>query len=750
MAIEIIIRGLVQGVGFRPFIYILAEKHKIKGWVENRNDGVIIHAEGNISVLNAFVDAIKAEKPLPAQIHLLNTNETKTENYESFTIRKSLSVSDEVTEISPDICVCNACLEDMQKQEHRLSYPFINCTNCGPRFTIIKDLPYDREMTTMHPFEMCNVCRAEYSDVYDRRFHAQPIACNKCGPSYGLQFKGEITEDINEITESVSSIIGNGGLILIKGMGGFNLVCDAMNEKAVSKLRKSKLREAKPFAVMFANIESIKEYADIDDEEEKLLSGWRRPIVLLRKRKDLAQSVCNGLNTIGVMLPYMPIHFMLFEKLKTSALVYTSGNISDEPIIIDNKKAAESFSLICDGILDYNREIYNRSDDSVAIIVNKKERLIRRSRGFVPSPILLGFNAEGIFASGAELTNSFCIGKANQAIMSQYIGDLKNLETFEFYEESFERFKRLFRFTPKYAVCDLHPDYLSSRFAQSLGLPLIKVQHHHAHIASVMAEHNLNEKLIGVAMDGVGLGDDGHIWGAEFLCCDLSAYERIGHFDYIPQPGGDMVAHEPWRMTVSYLYKYFGEDFLELPLPFINKVGKKKIKDIILIIDKNINSPLSSSAGRLFDAVSALTGISVNASFHAEAPMRLEAAINYNVNVPYDFVLSDKISFEPMFKQIIEDILQSTNTSIIAAKFHHTVINAVVSMTTKLALSKNIRKVALSGGSFQNRFILNHIENALKQSGLDVYSNEQIPANDGGISLGQLAVAACRINTGKL
>jgi len=728
----------------------LAKRNHIKGWVENRNDGVKIHAEGRKDDILTFLHNIPVEKPLPAKIISLDFKVVSLKNCSDFIIQKSTDYSDEVTEISPDIAVCEACLSDMKTQFHRIRYPFINCTNCGPRFTIIKDLPYDRDKTTMHPFFMCETCKKEYSDVLDRRFHAQPVACNHCGPHYSLHAGDIILEDIEHILNRCSKIINESGIIAIKGMGGFNLCCDALNEEAVSKLRQLKVREGKPFAVMFRDLQNLADYVKSNKKERETLVSWQRPIVLLQHKKPLAFSVSNGLNTTGVLLPYMPFHYLLFEKLKTPALVMTSGNISDEPIIIESSKAINTFNQNCDAVLTYNRDIYNRTDDSVVFIANNKSRTIRRSRGFVPSPVLLDFHAEGIFAAGAELVNTFCIGKGKQALLSQHIGDLKNYETLEFFEESVDRFSRMFRFKPQYATCDFHPDYLSSRYAENTKLPLIKVQHHHAHIASVMAEHSIDEPVIGVAMDGVGLGDDGHIWGAEFFISDLLTYDRVCHFEYVPQPGGDKVTQEPWRMAVSYLYKYLGESFLDLPLPMIRNKGINKVKDILTIIDHKMNSPLSSSAGRLFDAVSALTGICPDSGFHAEAPMRLEATLIPGIKSSYDVELSSNISFRPMFLQMIEDILNKEKAGVISAKFHNTVVNAIHECVMKISKEYGIKKAVLSGGSFQNRYLLEHVEKNLINSGISVFSNEQIPSNDGGIALGQLAVAAKRINSGML
>ncbi len=531
------VKGLVQGVGFRPFIYRIAHDLELKGWVENRNDGVIIKVSGTNDDLENFIQTIKSKAPTASNIHSISNDEVVPEKFSDFQIVKSENTSESITDISPDIAVCDACLEDLKKQPHRIDYPFINCTNCGPRFSIIQDLPYDREKTTMDPFVMCDTCKKEYEDVLDRRFHAQPVACKSCGPEYELIIGEKRIHNFDKILDETSCLLEEGKIVAIKGIGGFQIACDAQNEEAVKKLRNRKIREGKPFAVMFSNIATLQEFVYLFPEEKRSIESWRRPIVIVQGKQKLAPSVSVGFKTIGAVMPYMPFHYLLFEKLNIPAIVLTSGNISDEPIVIENEIAEKELTRIADAVLIYNRDIYNRTDDSVAFIVNEKERLIRRSRGYSPEPVNLILNVDGIFAAGAELVNCFCIGKGQQAILSQHIGDLKNLETLEFYSESFERFKKLFRCDPTLVVCDKHPDYLSTRFAQELNIQSTEVQHHHAHIASGMAEHGLDEKVIGVSMDGTGYGDDGHIWGGEFFVCDLAEYDRFSHFEYIPLTG---------------------------------------------------------------------------------------------------------------------------------------------------------------------------------------------------------------------
>ncbi len=750
IAKRIIIKGLVQGVGFRPAIYRMALSHDLYGTVENNNTGVIVNIEGNETNIEEFIKNIPTQTPLASSISSIKSSNIKVIGFNNFTITKSSSKSNEITEVSPDIATCHDCLDDIKNQENRINYPFTNCTNCGPRFTIIRDLPYDRPKTTMDVFPMCEKCQVEYVDILDRRFHAQPVACNQCGPHYTLHLKENKITDIEDLISRTSSLINNDKIIAIKGLGGYHLTCNAYSENAIVKLRKIKSRDGKPFALMFKDILSAKEYLHINTEEEELLTSWRRPIVLLKIKKNLSNSISIGLDRIGIMLPYMPIHFMLFDKLSIDALVFTSGNISDEPIIISNKLAIDKFENLCDGIITYNREIHNRTDDSVTIVISNIHRTIRRSRSYAPSPIRTSLKTEGIFAAGAELVNCFCIGKGKQAIMSQHIGDLKNLETLEFYEESVNRFSSLFRLKPEIAVADMHPDYLSSRFVEKMGIPTVLVQHHHAHIASCMAEHLIDEDVIGISFDGTGLGDDNNIWGGEFFINNLHSYERINHFEYIPQPGGDAVSKHPWRMMTSYLIHYFGEDFIDENEFLFSKVDKQQLATVISILKSKLNSPLTSSAGRLFDAISALLGVCLNASYHAEAPMQLEAVANSEICESYSYDASNNISFKPTFAEIIEDLKNEVTIPDIAGKFHNTIVEIIVSIANEIRSSSGISKVVLSGGSFQNSIILEKIENRLKSLNFECYTQSIIPSNDGGIALGQLAIAAKRRELGMI
>jgi hydrogenase maturation protein HypF len=742
IAFKIKVEGLVQGVGFRPFIYRLAHEYQINGYVQNLTDGVEILAQGDEKLLKKFLDNMKKDAPAASEIQEIIVTETDSGHLNDFTIAHSNGISGAVTEISPDISVCDNCLEDMRSQSHRINYPLINCTNCGPRFSIIKDLPYDRTNTTMEPFEMCEKCREEYDDISDRRFHAQPVACNVCGPKYKMLSGEDVTTELDRILDKLSECIIKGKIIAFKGTGGYHLMCNALNEDAVSRLRKSKKREGKPFAVLFRNLDAVREFAKIDEYEAELLTSWRRPILLLDMKKQLAPSVALGLKTIGAFLPYMPIHYMLFEKIRNPALVLTSGNLSDEPIITGDKEAKEVLGAITDAIVFYNREIYNRTDDSVVMFFSGKERVFRRSRGYAPAPVKIAQNAEGILATGAELVNCFCIGKGHQAILSQHIGDLKNIETYRFYAETIERYKRLFRFTPVLVAYDMHPDYLSTRYATELNVESIPVQHHHAHIASCMAEHGIDEKVIGVSFDGTGYGSDGNIWGSEFLLADLHAFERYTHFEYVALPGGDKVTEEPWRTALSYLYSSFGRHLKHLDIPFINMMEEKKMNLILEALEKRINCPLSSGAGRLFDAVAALLNVCPVSKFHAEAPMRLESLTVGSLNQRYEISLGNTISFTEMFQQVIEDIQKETPAEIISTKFHNTIIYTIFRVSLKIRRETGLNKIVLSGGTFQNKYVMERIEPLLIRNNFEVFSQSRIPCNDGGIALGQLVIAA--------
>jgi hydrogenase maturation protein HypF len=746
------IRGLVQGVGFRPFVYHVASGLGLKGWVENRNDGVVVMTRGTGNQMAEFGKLVVDHAPVAASIESVEFCEAgpdgSTEWPEDFEIRKSSNVSDAVTEISPDIAVCDQCLEDMQKQLHRLAYPLINCTHCGPRFSIIRDLPYDRKATTMEPFDMCPVCRSEYNDIHDRRFHAQPVACNHCGPTYRLVTSKDQTEGILDILDGLEHLLSEGGLVAMKGTGGYHLACDAFNPAGVRKLREIKQRDGKPFALMFRNLEAAQSYVDMGPAGKQALGSWRRPIVLLPKTRDLTPGIADGLSTLGIMLPYMPFHYLLMEKLKTPALVMTSGNFSEEPILISNQEVLKHFGPRVDGVLTYNREIYNRVDDSVIRVSRDGPMVIRRARGYAPSPLRTSLDLEGILGTGAELAGSFCMGKGHLAFMSQYTGDLKNLETFAFYQEIYERYCRLFRFSPRMVVSDLHPDYLSTRFALKLaeqdeGITHISAQHHHAHIASGMLEAGWEGKVMGFAFDGSGYGTDGHMWGGEVLQADYSGFERLYHFEYMPLPGGDRASKEPWRMAVSYLYHCFGEDMYDLKIPLTYNFSRAEMENITALIQKRINAPLASGAGRLFDAVAAILGLNYYSTYQAEAPMLLESAIDPGEKGRYPFSLQEgRISFQGVIRKVVEDLYRGTSRGSIAAKFHRTMVELILELSLQIRSQTGLDRVVLGGGTFQNGYLSEKVMDKLEKERFKVYLPLDTPVNDQGIAVGQMAIGA--------
>lgn len=742
------IRGLVQGVGFRPFVCRLAARHGLSGTVENRTGGVSVVLQADLKTVDTFSNELLESAPPASKIKAIQVNPRLIEGFSSFSIIDSRDRDEQMTEVSPDIAVCDDCLTDLENDPERKDYPLINCTNCGPRFTIVRSIPYDRVNTAMSRFSMCVRCSADYNDILDRRFHAQPVACNSCGPQY-FYHDGEVRiSGIREILGKVARQIASGGSVAIKGTGGYHLVCNALDNDAVRELRKRKQRDLKPFAVMFRDISAIRSYCHVSHAEEKELLSWRRPILILDRKKPFSESVSSGLSTIGALLPYMPVHYMLFNTLETPAVVLTSGNLADDPVIIGDDVAGEKLMPVAGSVVGYDREIINRTDDSVVRVIDKKISIIRRSRGFVPHPVDLSCNVDGILATGAEQKNTFCLGKGTQAVMSQHIGDLKNFSTYNFFTSAVDRFRELFRFIPAYVACDLHPAYLSTIYAGQLAeernIVLLKIQHHHAHIASCMAEYGLDEKVIGISLDGTGYGTDGNTWGGEFLIADLQGFERYSHFDYIPMPGGDRAVEKPWRMAFSVLFRYFGDTVDYKSLPLFQSIDDEEIGIVREMLIQNVNSPLSSGAGRLFDAVAALTGVCPEATFDSEPPMRLESAIHEKTNLYYPFNAGNVISFEDTFLEILKDI-HETNASMIAAKFHNTVSQIILDLSKRMRKETSLKKVVLSGGVFQNKYLLERSASILRKAGFKVYTNHLVPANDGGISLGQIIIASKKL-----
>jgi hydrogenase maturation protein HypF len=740
-----LIRGLVQGVGFRPYVCRLARNQGLLGEVDNRTFGVSVIIQGDLKTADLFSNKILQNAPPASFIRSIEINPAQLNGYSTFEITDSKTDDNQITEISPDIAVCNDCLEDMDKDPERIDYPFVNCTNCGPRFTIIEGLPYDRVKTTMNSFIMCGKCKSDYNDILNRRFHAQPIACNSCGPEYKYISHFKDHDKLIEIIQTVSIEIESGKTVAIKGIGGYHLMCDALNNDAVSELRLNKQRDFKPFAVLFRDLETVRKYCHLDNAEETELQSWRRPILILKQKEILAGSISSGLSTIGAMLPYMPLHYLLFRNLTTPAVVLTSGNISDEPIITDDHIAEKQLMKVAVSLLSHNRKICNRTDDSVIRFINRNRCFIRRSRGFVPRPVELEQKVDGILALGGEQKNSICLGKGNQGIMTQYIGDLKNPETFNFFIETIDRFSGLLNFKPELICCDLHPDYLSTHHAEILAkevnIPVVRIQHHHAHIASCMAEHGINDSVIGISLDGTGYGTDGRIWGGEFMVASLDSFERFSHFDYVPMPGGDKAVSEPWRMALAYLFHYNGENFDYESVPLFNYIDEEKLALIKRMMVKKINCPLTSGAGRLFDAVAAILGLCKVATFDSEPPMRLESVIDESTEESYPFMAEKSIVFAETIVEIIKD-LHRQKISVISAKFHNTVANVILEVSKRIRNETSLSRVVLSGGVFQNKYLLEKSVALLSRDKFEVFSNNLVPANDGGISLGQLVIAS--------
>lgn len=749
--VKIHVKGLVQGVGFRPFVYRLAKDLKLLGNVANRTDGVLIYVEGREEDIKNFYHRLMSQSPPAANIIHTDYVETTKNGFSSFEIVKSSDANEGITDISPDIAVCNDCLNDIQNQSHRINYPLTNCTNCGPRFSIIERLPYDRWSTTMRSFKMCPTCRSEYADVNDRRFHAQPVACMHCGPSYSMIYQNKRIYSLEDILDKTAELIESGGVIALKGVGGYQLTCNAYNKNPVSRIRTIKNRKSRPLAVMFNKVKNIEKYCNLSFSEKKWLQSWRRPILLADQFNKLNELINPQLDQLGVILPYMPFHYLLFEKLKTDALIFTSANETNDPILFRDDEEIEKLQQVCDIIVCYNRQIANFSDDSVVSVNNNLPVVIRRSRGYVPSPVYVQQDVNGILALGAEFKNSFCLGVGEKAILSQYFGDLKNFKVYELYKETIKRFVDIYKTEPEYIVADMHPDFVCTQNVNTIlekiyDNKLIRVQHHHAHLVSCMAENNLDEKVIGVCMDGTGYGSDGKTWGSEFLVCDTLDYRRMAHFDYIPLPGGDIATKEIWRMALSYLYAYFGSKAIQLKVAPIEIREDFKWKAVCELLLNGVDMPESCGCGRLFDAVAALLNICQFNSFDAEAPMKLEALVDSNINDKYNY--SNKngiISFKETFREILHDLQSETGKAIMASKFHNTVSDSIIKQVLNMRAQTKISKVVLSGGSFQNRYLLSKVYHTLSETGFSVYYNTMVPMNDSGLSLGQLIIGAKKI-----
>jgi hydrogenase maturation protein HypF len=815
------ISGIVQGVGFRPFVYGLATRLGLAGWVRNTSAGVDIEVDGLPETLDDFVQSLRNEAPPLSHIDELTVAYTNPHGFSNFEIIHSEAVPGDFIPISPDVSICEDCLRELfDPADRRYRYPFINCTNCGPRFTIIQDIPYDRPKTTMARFAMCPQCAAEYQNPLDRRFHAQPVACPVCGPQVWLEMPTRMAgmdmprdkspaysaepdqSSFSEHPESpvlgrqpddpVTNLQGKGAIqqarqllkagkiLAIKGLGGFHLACDATNPAAVEELRRRKLRVDKPFALMMPDVEMVELHCLISPLEHELLLSRQRPIVILRRRPQspIATAIAPGQNTIGVMLPYTPLHYLLFAASDPQSpafdmppLVMTSGNLSEEPICTGNQEARQRLASLADAFLMHDREIHTRCDDSVvrmfpATLTERAARrpsslyLLRRSRGYAPDPVRLAFDALPLLATGAELKNTFCLARQRYAFLSHHIGDLENYETLRAFEQGIVHFEKLFRIQPQAIAYDLHPDYLSTRYALerscSENLPAIGVQHHHAHIAACMAEHGLSgdQPVIGVAFDGTGYGEDGAIWGGEFLIADYRSSRRAAHLAYSPLPGGDQSIRHPWRTALAFLYAAnLPWDKNLSPMRHAASLENQPVPPLEALrvqLEKRINTPNTSSMGRLFDAVAALLGIRQDVNYEAQAAIEMEALADLHEPVyypVYNEIQAGEIPVAPLLSALLEDMQAGISVAQIAARFHATLAMLVSNLCARLSAQVDSRLVVLSGGVWQNSLLLAQTVSLLQQNHFEVFVHRQVPTNDGGISLGQAAVAIARLNS---
>ena len=792
-ALNIEVHGVVQGVGFRPFVYRMAQHHLLTGWVLNATSGVYIHAEGESKNLDDFILELSDNAPAAARVDEIDIKEVPLEDFDTFTIRYSEENEEaETTLVSPDLATCEACTQELfDPSDRRFHYPFINCTNCGPRFTIIEGLPYDRKNTSMKTFDMCPCCAHEYADPADRRFHAQPDACFECGPHISWRETGQDESETlwgtdvttsDAIIEKAAALLREGGIVAVKGLGGFHLCCDATNPDALATLRERKHREGKAFAVMVKDVETARQYCEIDKAEEDFLTGSVRPIVLLKKKADatFAPGLADKLGELGVMLPYTPLQHLLLAAFD-GMLVMTSGNHHDEPIQVDDAEAFAKLSTIADAFLGNNRPIQNRFDDSVVRVIKAGTagdavQVIRRARGYAPMPLKTPGCPDDqlIFACGPEQKNTFTLQRGNQAFVSQHIGDMENADVFEAWAGAKDHYEGLFAMAPTHLAADMHPEYLSSKWAvqqhEEKGTPLTKVQHHHAHVASVMAENGIQDAVLGVAFDGTGYGADGAIWGGEFLIANLQDYERFANFTYTALPGGSAAIKNPLRTAYSVLWN---GDLLDHP-------GAQSVNDWLgeagplcgQMIERGINSPFTSSVGRLFDAAAAITGACTHPSYEGEAAIMFEAQMygkeaneiidaqetfddeRYHIDIVKNVATETSTAHDtsvlmldptPLFKAMLDDLSEGVELPLISLRFHLGFVTCIVQMCQLAQALYGITTVCLSGGVFMNRFLIENTIAQLEDAGFTVAINKDLPPNDGAISYGQAAVAAARM-----
>ncbi len=754
--IRIHIIGVVQGVGFRPFIYNLADRFALHGWVRNTSAGVDVELDGPPEALHAFLDSLSREAPPLARIDGVTTEEREPDGFTGFEIIQSEPDQGAFQPISPDVSLCSDCLSELSdQQDRRYRYPFVNCTNCGPRFTIIQDLPYDRPNTTMAPFEMCAECAAEYENPLDRRFHAQPVACPNCGPHIWLEADQVILAEREDALQSARRLLAEGKILAIKGLGGFHLACDATSPEAVRTLRGRKLRVDKPFALMMPDLEAIESHCELSDSERELLLGRERPIVILNRRADsnIAPEIAPNQDTMGVMLPYTPLHALLMERDSNfpDALVMTSGNLSEEPIVYSNSEARTRLAGLADFFLLHNRDIQTRCDDPVVRSFEGEIYPIRRSRGYAPFPVHLAVDMPPILATGGELKNTFCVARGSYAFLSHHIGDMENFETLRAFEVGIEHFEKLFRIQPELIAYDLHPDYMATRYAieraDREGIPRIGVQHHHAHIVSCMAEHGIpgDQPVIGIAFDGTGFGEDGAIWGGEFLLADFRGYQRPFHLRYFKLPGGAAAIRQPWRIGLGLLAQA-GIDW-EGDLPPVQAASGETLRVVRQQWELDINCANTSSMGRLFDGIASLIGVRQEVNYEAQAAIELENSVDPEEGQLYEFRFDEGlIDPNPVIHSVVSDLRTGASPHCIAARFHNAVAHMIVETSRQIRCRHSVSTVVLSGGVMQNITLLAKTLHMLSASGFEVVVHRQVPANDGGLALGQAIIGGSRSN----
>ena len=738
------VEGVVQGVGFRPFVHGLAHRLALAGHVRNDTYGVVIEAEGDEDALATFEAALSAEAPALALVERVTSVVLPPTGASGFAIATSNGGGEVGTLVAADAATCADCLAELfDPSDRRHGYPFVNCTNCGPRFTIVTGIPYDRPNTTMAGFTMCEACAAEYHDPADRRFHAQPVCCPDCGPCLRLVDESGSSFVGGGMIDRAAGLLLGGAVVAVKGLGGYHLAADAGSETAVAALRARKHREEKPFAVMVADVDGARRLCHVSDEEAALLASPQRPIVLLARlgdRDEVAPSVAPGNRSLGVMLPYTPLHHLLL-RAADRPIVLTSGNVSDEPIAFDDAEARVRLAGIADAFLTHDRPIHVRTDDSVARVVRGREVLLRRSRGWAPEPLTVPWSfPRPVLACGAELKSTFCVTKGGRAFVSHHIGDLENYETLHSFTSGIEHFCRLFEVTPEVVAHDLHPEYLSTKYALDLdGVELVGVQHHHAHVASCLADNGFAGPVVGLAFDGLGWGSDSTVWGGEVLIADLAGFERAAHLDPVPMPGGTAAIREPWRMAASHLNAAYGT---ELPAG-LDVVARNRDRwdAVVTVAASGVASPMTSSAGRLFDAVAALVAGRDGVSYEGQAAIELEQLADPSVTDGYPVTA---LAGAELVRCVVDDLLAGVAPSVVAARFHNAFAFAAAETACRVAEESGLSTVALSGGVFQNLLFAERVTGDLESRGLTVLVHHRVPCNDGGISLGQAVVAAMR------